>query len=67
MIALQQVAKAVIAGVTTGVATFTSLQATGGTPVWLEVVAGIGAGIVAGAATWRVPNADTDSTAPDAG
>lgn len=53
---LQTAAKALVAGATTGVGTFVSLQAKGGTPVWLEVVSALGAAIVAGAATYRVPN-----------
>ena len=49
-------AKALIAGATTGIGTFTALSAKGGTPVWLEVVSALGAAIVAAAATYAVPN-----------
>ena len=56
---LQTAAKALVAGATTAAGTFVSLQAKGGTPVWLEVVSALGAAIVAGAATYRVPNKGT--------
>jgi len=52
---LQAASKALVAGATTGVGTFVSLQAKGGTPVWLEVVSALGAAIVAGTGVYFSP------------